>query len=103
MLLTLALLVAGTVVFLWRMIPLRSQQESIIVHYNIYLGIDEVRPTYWIFLIPLFWWCLTLLDIILACGLYRTDKHLATSLIYLGCAWSIPWLVSLYYLTLVNL
>lgn len=96
------LICIGTAVFLWRMVPLASQEETVIVHYNIYLGIDAVRPVYWIFLLPLFWWSLTLFDIIVAYGLFRTDPHLSMSLIYLAFAWSVPWLVTLYYLTLVN-
>ena len=97
-----ALLSTGTAFFFVRMIPLSSPGESVIVHYNIYLGIDEVRPRFWVFLLPLFWWSLTLFDIILACGRYRLDPHWAGSLVYLGLAWSIPWFITLYYLTLVN-
>lgn len=100
--LTGIVLLGGTIFFLVRMIPLASQGESVIVHYNIYLGVDEVRPVYWIFLLPLFWWSLTLFDMILAYGLYRSDPQLATSLVCLAFVWSIPWLVTLYYLTLVN-
>lgn len=84
------------------MVPLRRQAETVIVHYNIYLGIDQVRPTHWLFLIPLVWWVFTLVDVGIAYGLYHKDPQLAMSLLYLALAWSVPWLVTLYYLTVVN-
>lgn len=102
-LLTGLILCAGTIFFLIRMVPILHTEETVVVHYNIYLGIDQVRPTYWIFLLPLAWWSLTLIDLVIAYGIYHKDAQLSISLLALALAWSLPWALTLYYLTIVNL
>jgi hypothetical protein len=100
--LTVFIMIAGTALFLWRMVPLRAQAETVVLHYNLYLGIDDVRSWTWIFFLPAIWLVCTIADLAFAFGLYRTDVHFSLSLTSLAFLWSVPWAAALYYLTLVN-
>lgn len=88
--------------FLWHVFPSARTSGTFVLHYNIYLGIDEVRSWIWVFLPPLMWIGITLLDIGLALGIYRADAFFAWSLLALAAAWALPWSVALFYLTSMN-
>lgn len=99
-----ALLIAllGSFAFLWSVGPTAQRAGTVILHYNIYLGIDEIRPWPWIFLLPAAWVSITALDLAFAFGLYRVDPHFSSSLVVLALAWALPWLGALFYLSLIN-
>ena len=101
-LLTLAIIIGGSALFLWRVIPLRRGTGTVVVHYSIYLGIDDIRPLTSIFLFPVIWLGIVLIDFILAYGFYRHDPHFASSLIFLALFSAIPCLMGLYYLARMN-
>jgi len=88
--------------FLWHVFPAARQNGAFILHYNVYLGIDEVRSWMWVFLPPLVWLGLTLFDVVLALGIYRADAFFAWSLLVLAVAWAFPWSVALFFLTYIN-
>lgn len=99
-----ALIVTVTTGFyLWKMLAHARADGTVVLHYNIYLGIDDVVAWPWAFFWPGIWLMLTALDILLAFGWYRTDPHLSSSLFVFAGAWTIPWAIALYYLTLANL
>ena len=98
---TLAMVVLGSSWFLWRVIPHR-QSGTLVLHYNVYLGVDEVRAWEWILLLPGIWFIVSLVDVLCGYGFYHRDPQLAGSLIGLAFFWSVPWMIALYYLTLVN-
>ena len=100
--LALACVFAGSGYFLWKVWPAHRQSGTIVTHYNIYLGIDQVSPWSWAWLLPGVWLAVTLADVALAYAMYRTDAYLAASLIVLACVWSLPWMGTLYHLTLIN-
>ncbi|HEU0050659.1 MAG TPA: hypothetical protein VFQ60_01220, partial [Patescibacteria group bacterium] len=81
---TLAIIVFGSFLFLWNVVPARKQSGMLIIHYNIYLGVDQVRPWQWIFFLPALWLLLSLIDFALAFGLYHHDAHVSASLIFLA-------------------
>ncbi len=89
--------------YFWNTIPAAKSHEFFVMHYNLYLGIDDVRNWQWLFFPPIVWIGITLLDIALAYGMYRTDSYFSLSLILLAFAWSLPFSVALFYLTFVNL
>ncbi len=100
--LTLAIIVGGSALFLWRVIPLRRATGTVVVHYNIYLGIDDIRPLSFVFLLPAVWFGIVLIDFLVAYGSYRHDPHFASSLIFLAFLSTIPCLIGLYYLARMN-
>jgi len=88
--------------FLWHVFPAAREHGTFILHYNVYLGIDEVKSWSWVFLPPLVWFGLTLLDVVLAFGIYQADAFFAWSLLVLAVAWAFPWSVALFFLTYIN-
>lgn len=88
--------------FLAGVVPSARENGTFAYHYNIYLGIDDVRPWGWAFALPAAWVGLTALDLLIAYGLYRTDAVIASTLIALTALWALPWAGSLFYLALAN-
>jgi hypothetical protein len=101
--LTLFLVVAMCGFYVWNTLPAARERGFFVMHYNLYLGIDDVRSWPWLFVLPLIWISLTLADIGMAFGAYRIDAHLSLSLILLAFAWSLPWSGALFYLSHINL
>jgi hypothetical protein len=98
--LALPILVGGT--FLFQVLPGAQSRGNIVYHYNIYLGIDDVRAWWWAIVLPLVWLVLTLADIAVAYGVYRTDSHFSAALVSFAVAWGLPWAGALFYLSLFN-
>lgn len=100
--LTVVLLVSTSGYFLFRLLPTGWKTGAVVMHYNIYLGIDEVRPWPWIFLIPGAALLLTLIDLSFSLGLFRTD-HLASRVIAAVGLISITlWSIGSFFLVIVN-
>lgn len=92
-----------SIFFLAKVVPVAQQQGSIILHYNLYFGVDETRAWSWAFLIPGVWITGTLVDLVIAYGVFRTDFHISASLFALALLWGLPWSGVLFYLILINL
>jgi hypothetical protein len=88
--------------FSWKILSQRSRGDTLVLHYNIYLGIDQLGSWKWIVLLPAVWFIVTLIDLVMAYGFYHRDVHFAASLLCLACVWGLPWATALFYLTLVN-
>lgn len=88
--------------FLLQVLPVAKASGSLVYHYNIYLGIDDVRTWWWAFILPLTWLVFTLADLVVAYGVYRTDTHLSAALVSFAVAWGLPWAGALFYLYLFN-
>lgn len=101
--LTFFLVIAVSVFYIWHTLPAAQSRGYFVMHYNLYLGIDDVRSWPWLFLLPAVWLVFTLADIAAAFGSYRVDQHLSLSLVLLAFAWSLPWAGALFYLSLINL
>lgn len=99
--LLLPILVGGT--FLFQVLPAAQSRGNLVYHYNIYLGIDDVRTWWWVLALPLTWFTLTLADVVVAYGMYRNDSHLSVALVSFAVAWGLPWAGALFYLSLFNL
>ncbi|MDO8618225.1 MAG: hypothetical protein Q7N87_05070 [Candidatus Uhrbacteria bacterium] len=99
---SLLLVMVGSTYFLWKVVPMRKHHPAFVSHYNVYLGIDQVGSWTWAWILPGVWFLITLLDLVIAYGIYRTDFYLAASLLIVACAWGLPWMGALFYLTLVN-
>jgi hypothetical protein len=88
---------------LWKLIPIGFQSGVLTFHYNIYLGIDDVRPWLWIFLPIGIMLCIFLVDMAFSFGIYRQDELGARALSGLAAAVCIVWAIGLFFLTRVNL
>lgn len=90
-------------IFLMQAVPAVRSEATAIIHYNIYLGIDDVRDWPWIFLWPALWEGMTCVGLVAALGAYQKDSLLAYGLVGWTCVWSLPWVIGLSYLLLLNL
>jgi len=88
--------------FLLQVLPAAQSRGSLVYHYNIYLGIDDVRAWWWAIALPAVWLLLTLADLGVAYGMYRTDSYLSGALVSFAVAWGLPWAGALFYLSLFN-
>ena len=88
--------------FLWKILPLSAGSGILTYHYNIYLGIDDVRAWQWM-LVPVgtMLGCLVV-NTTLAFGVYRQDRIAARALTVLTIFISVLWAVTLSYLVTIN-
>lgn len=89
-------------VFLGRTIPVVRAASTVILHYNVYLGIDDVRWWGWVFLWPGLWMGGSFAGLLAALGVYQRDALLAYGLVGWLIAWSVPWSMGLFYLMTLN-
>lgn len=88
---------------LWRLIPIGLRSGVLTMHYNIYLGIDDVQPWSRILLLPAIMLAIITLNAGISFGIYRRDALAAKALTGLSVALSLLWSVSLFFLVMVNL
>ncbi|MCC7357247.1 hypothetical protein IT408_01955 [Candidatus Uhrbacteria bacterium] len=100
---TLLVFLGWTSFFAWRLIPEGIRSGVLVMHYNIYLGIDDVRPWPWVFVSPFAYVGLYLLDLVIAAGIYRSDTIAARTIVTIGTVTGILWGISSFFLILVNL
>ncbi len=98
-----AILLLWSAYFLWRLIPEGLRSGVLVMHYNIYLGIDDVRPWPWIFLLPGSMIAVFVTNAILAGGIYRQHVLAARTLVAVSGVLVGLWLVSSFFLIHVNL
>lgn len=98
----LGLSVAGSIWFLGRVVPIAEASGTFAYHYTIYFGIDDLRPWWWVFILPAVWVGMTIIDLLFAYGTYRKEPILASCLFAMAALWGIPWLFTLFYLALIN-
>jgi len=98
----LVLCLGGSAWFLGRVLPIAKASGTFAYHYTIYFGIDDLRAWWWAFILPTAWVSLTLVDLLFAFGTYRKDKVLSSCLFAMAALWGFPWLVTLFYLALIN-
>jgi len=100
--LSMLLCLGGSAWFLARVLPVVKASGTFAYHYTIYFGIDDLRVWWWAFILPAAWIGLTLVDLAFAFGVYRKDAILASCLFATAALWGFPWLVTLFYLALIN-
>jgi hypothetical protein len=100
--LVFSLMLGGVSYFLWKMLPRVGVVPSFVLHTNLYLGIDNVGSWRWLFLLPTVWVSVTVLDLLLAFGWFRSDAAAAGVLLAFAAGWSLMWVLFLYHLALLN-
>ena len=88
---------------LFRLIPIGLRSGVLTLHYNIYLGIDEVRPWPWIFLAPMMMLGIILVNQTIAFGMFRHHELAARTLVILTTVFTLLWGVSSFFTMSVNL
>lgn len=94
---------AWTGFFIWRLVPEGLRSGVLVLHYNVYLGIDDVRSWPWILAAPFAVLGFLLADFVIAAGIYRSDAIAARALVLTGIVTAILWGISSFFLILVNL
>lgn len=61
---------------IWRILPLASETPFIVLHYNIYLGVDRLGPISHIFFLPALGFLFLLLNFTIEAWVYRSQKTL---------------------------
>lgn len=101
--LTMAILMIGmSVFFLWRLLPEGWRSGVITYHYNVYLGIDDVRSWPWLFFWPGIAVGMAMTDLVFALGLYRRNALASRTILGVGLVATILWAVGSFFLILVN-
>lgn len=84
----------------WASLP--RENPSMAVHYNVYTGIDAFASWTWAFLYPIAWLLLSVLDVAFALRYAQEERGLSRAALWIGCVWSIPWIVFLWHLVHIN-
>ena len=100
---TVALVLVVSVWFSIQILKVREPNAGLLIlHYNVYTGIDAIRPWGFAYLLPLVWLLFTCVDMAWAFGVYREDSYQAWTFLLLASAWSIPWIMTLWHLVRIN-
>ncbi|OGY83771.1 MAG: hypothetical protein A3F54_05325 [Candidatus Kerfeldbacteria bacterium RIFCSPHIGHO2_12_FULL_48_17] len=78
------------------------QEEPLVLHYNIYFGIDLIGPWWQIFFLPATGAVIWLVNILLAAFFYSRDRFLAAILVSTSLLIQIILTVSAVFITLIN-
>lgn len=97
-----AICLVMSVFLLVRLVPEGLRTGVLSLHYTIYLGIDDVGPWPWIFLMPGGMIFALLVDGACLFGWFRRDALAARSLAGLALATTILWAVTSFFLIAVN-
>ncbi|MBU1033192.1 MAG: hypothetical protein ABII13_02290 [Patescibacteria group bacterium] len=99
---TVVLFVVTTVYFLIKMLPRGINIGTIVMHYNIYLGIDDVRAWQWLFAIPGIAFVVVLFDLLFAFGIFRKEPLASRTVSAIALASIILWSFGAFFLVMVN-
>jgi hypothetical protein len=94
--------IGGTIFFVGETIAIGRHHPTLAIHYNVYVGIDDVRPWQWGLLLPLGWFLFSTINTMIAYVFYRRDPQAAMSLLLFTALACIPWISFLFYLTVLN-
>ena len=97
-----ATVLIGTGYFLEQVLTIGRHHQTLAVHYNVYVGIDDVRSWQWSLFLPLGWLVVTAINLFCSYIFYRRDPQVALSLLLFSGLTCIPWMAFLFYLTVLN-
>ena len=98
----IVLIISGTYLLV-RLIPVGRQSGILTLHYNVYLGIDEVGAWPWVFAFIGSAIALVIIDVFFAFGLFRSDPLASKTLLAITLLTLIIWLVGSFFLVSVNI
>lgn len=97
------LFAAASAYFLMRVLPRGWETGAVILHYNVYLGIDEILSWPWVFAVPGAALAVLALDFIAALSIFRLDPLASRVLIILGFFSILLWTIGCFFMVRVNL
>ena len=100
---TVAVLLLGTGWFLWQMIPEGLRSGLLVLHYNLYVGIDEVHPWPWMLLLPGSLILVVFADLFASAFLFRRDRIASRVLLCSASLFTVLSFVGPFFLVSVNL
>jgi hypothetical protein len=86
-----------------RLIPVGRQSGILTLHYNVYLGIDEVGSWPWVFAFIGGAIGLAIIDVLFAFGLFLRDPLASRTLLVITLLTLILWSVGSFFLVSVNI
>lgn len=93
---------AGSVFLLVNLIPIGWRTGILSLHYNVYLGIDDVRGWPYVFWLPVLMWLCLVTDVLAAGGMFRRDIVAARTLLGVGLIAILLWCAWVFFLVRVN-
>jgi hypothetical protein len=99
---TIFLAVIGSVLFLWRLVPEGMRSGVLILHYNLYFGIDSVQSWQWILLFPVILLVLVATDLTVAGNLFRKDRIVSRVVLCTATLFTVLSLIGAFFVTTVN-
>jgi hypothetical protein len=100
---TVVLFAVASAYFLIRTLPHGWETGAVVLHYNIYLGIDEIMSWPWIFAVPGAALVVLALDFTVALSIFRLDPLASRVLISLGFFSILLWTIGCFFMAQVNL
>ena len=89
--------------FVWQIIKLRHTANGLLVlHHNVYVGIDAIKPWWWAFGLPLVWLGCLSVDMLWAFGAYRKNAYQTWALLFVASAICVPYFLTLWQLIRIN-
>ncbi len=98
----ISLLLISSVYSGFRLFSLSMPTGFVVTHYTVYLGIDQVLPSYWILIVLLVPILLISGTIIMGFLLFRQDCIAGGGLISLAGTTTIIWIIQLFHLIKIN-
>ncbi len=101
--LSLAFLLLTILLPVWRIVPLAASRPFIPLHYNIYLGVDQLGPWHQIFLVPAIGFGLIVFNVFLQTVAFRKEKLLAIMVAVATVLIQLMLLLAMVLIVLLNL
>jgi hypothetical protein len=99
---TVALFAVVTTLFLLRLIPIGVRNGTLVFHYNLYLGIDDIRPWPRVFFPPAVAAFVLAADLSASFLLFRHDRIASRILLSTASAFMILYAIGAAFIMIVN-
>ena len=100
---SLALVVFSAALPAWRLLPGILEAKFIPLHYNIYFGIDRFGPWYGVFLPAAAGLAIFLLNVVILCVVFRSERFLALLLAWTTLIVELILLVATIFIVSLNI
>ncbi|MFA5070081.1 MAG: hypothetical protein WC528_02265 [Patescibacteria group bacterium] len=89
----------------WLLLSLefKAQSDPVILHYNIYFGIDLIGPWYRVYLMPLFGFICFFINFFLSVIIYAKEKLLSYFLVFISSLMQIILIIATIFIIFQNL
>lgn len=99
---TVVMFASATAYLFFKLLPLALKTSIVVVHYNIYLGIDDVRKWQWLFSLPAVALALIICDLLFSFGNFRRDATASRALTAVAFISTALWAVGSFFIILIN-